>query len=157
MKKVRFVRSGARALLTVLTALATCASLPAASSVSGAQTLQHTGQGTALTRVSINPFAGRYCGSLDYLYYGSLTVTDSGQVSGGFSYSSQGGDSGSIQLSGRITDDGVMRLQVVYTMRDGRSKSRSYHSRATIAVALDANGNLTGFFNGAAFVLSPCQ
>jgi hypothetical protein len=46
-------------------------------------------QRTAAARPSetTNPFAGTYYGFLDSLNYGSMTISDSGRVSGYFSYS----------------------------------------------------------------------
>jgi hypothetical protein len=104
-----------------------------------------------------SPFAGTYCGYLVGQNYGSMSITDSGDVSGYFSYFFPN-YSEFYQLSGRVTAAGVMRLKVVHsiTVRDRRSGTRTERYSVTVNVALDANGNLVAT-SGASFVLSPCQ
>lgn len=103
-----------------------------------------------------NPFAGTYCGYLVGQNYGSMSITDSGDVSGYFSYRFLN-YSESYKLSGRVTASGVMRLKVVHsiTVRDRRSGTRTERYSVTVNVVLDGNGNLVAT-SGASFVLSPC-
>lgn len=110
-------------------------------------------QGVALVRVA-NPFAGTYCGSLGFLYWGSITISDSGRVSGFF-------DAGhhlvaSLELKGRITAEGVMRLRVVDFFSDGGFSATERYS-VMLTVALDESGNLVGTWVTTPFVWSPCQ
>jgi hypothetical protein len=103
-----------------------------------------------------NPFAGRYCGYFVGPNYGSMTISESGDVTGYFSWIFPT-HSESYSLSGRVNADGVMRLKVVasYTVRGRRTPATRRYS-VTVTVALDANGNLVAT-SGASFVLSPCQ
>jgi hypothetical protein len=104
-----------------------------------------------------SPFAGTYCGYLVGSNYGSMTISDSGDVSGYFSYMFPNYFE-SFTLSGRVTLSGVMRLKVVHTIavNDRGRRRRTERYSITVNVALDENGNLVGT-SGASFVLSPCQ
>ena len=104
-----------------------------------------------------NPFAGTYCGYLDSRNYGSLTISDSGGVSGYFSYFFLNFYE-SFKLSGRVTAAGVMRLKVVHTItvRDRGVHTSTERYSVTVTVTLDGSGNLVAT-SGASFVLSPCQ
>ena len=109
--------------------------------------------GVRLMRVA-NLFAGTYCGSLGFLYAGSITISNSGRVSGFF-------DAGhhfeaSLELKGKITSDGVMHLRVVDSYSDGGfSETERYSFELT--VALDESRNLAGTWDGTPFVWAPCQ
>jgi hypothetical protein len=102
-----------------------------------------------------NPFAGTYCGYLVGPNYGSMTISDSGDVTGYFSWFSPT-YSESYRLSGRVNADGVMRLKVVryHTVRGRRTPATERFS-VTVKVALDASGNLVAT-SGASFVLERC-
>jgi len=104
-----------------------------------------------------SPFAGTYCGYLDSRNYGSLSVSESGNVSGYFSYLFVNYFE-SFTLSGRVTSAGVMRLKVVHTIVVNDRGRRTFTERysITVNVALDDNGNLVAT-SAASFVLSPCQ
>jgi hypothetical protein len=103
-----------------------------------------------------SPFAGTYCGYLVGQNYGSLSISESGGVSGYFSFQFPS-FSESYKLSGRVSTTGEMRLKVVHsiTVRDRRSGTRTERYSVTVNVALDENGNLVAT-SGASFVLSPC-
>jgi hypothetical protein len=104
-----------------------------------------------------NPFEGAYCGYLANLNSGSMTITDSGNVSGYFSYILPN-FSESYSLSGGVTADGVMRLKVVHTitLRDRGVRTLRERYSLTLNVTLNESGNLVAT-SGASFVLSPCQ
>jgi hypothetical protein len=104
-----------------------------------------------------SPFAGTYCGLLDSRNYGSMSIPDSGNVSGYFSYLFMNYFE-SFTLSGRVTSAGVMRLKVVHTIVVNDRGRRTFTERysITVNVALDEGGNLVAT-SGASFVLSPCQ
>ncbi|MEX2310413.1 MAG: hypothetical protein WD738_22795 [Pirellulales bacterium] len=104
-----------------------------------------------------NPFAGTYCGYLDSRNYGSMSISDSGSVSGYFSYFFLNFYE-SFKLSGRVTAAGVMRLKVVHTItvRDRGVHTSTERYSVTVTVTLDGSGNLVAT-SGASFVLSPCQ
>jgi hypothetical protein len=104
-----------------------------------------------------NPFAGTYCGYLVGSNYGSMTISDSGDVSGYFSYMFPNYFE-SFTLSGRVTLSGVMRLKVVHTIavNDRGRRRRTERYSVTVNVALDESGNLVAT-SGASFVLPPCQ
>ena len=103
-----------------------------------------------------NPFAGTYCGYLVGSNYGSMTISDSGDVSGYFSYMFPNYFE-SFTLSGRVTLSGVMRLKVVHSVavRDRRTVRRTERYSVTLNVALDESGNLVAT-SGASFVLERC-
>jgi hypothetical protein len=103
-----------------------------------------------------NPFAGTYCGYLVGQNYGSMSISDSGDVTGYFSFFFPT-FSESYRLSGRVNAEGVMRLKVVhsYTVRGRRTPATERYS-VTVTVALDSSGNLVAT-SGASFVLSHCQ
>jgi hypothetical protein len=103
-----------------------------------------------------SPFAGTYCGYLVGQNYGSITISDSGDVAGYFSFLFPT-FSESYRLSGRVNAEGVMRLKVVhsYTVRGRRTPATERYS-VTLTVTLDGNGNLVAT-SGASFVLAPCQ
>ena len=115
-----------------------------------------TGESLTLMRVAmVNSFAGRYCGYLVGQNHGYLSIADSGDVSGYFSYTSPT-FSESFKLSGRVNSDGVMRLNVTYSHSvRGRRGTSSQRYSITVNVALDESGNLAAT-SGASFVLSPC-
>ncbi len=144
-------------ILTLLIALqAITIGQPSAVLGVGPQNRSH--QRVALSRAATtNPFTGTYCGYLDSLNYGSMSISDSGSVSGYFSHH-VGTFSESFKLSGRVTAAGVMRLKVVHTRavsdRGGSSSTKRYS--VTVNVVLDESGSLVGT-SGASFVLSPCQ
>jgi hypothetical protein len=102
-------------------------------------------------------FAGTYCGYLDSRNFGSLSIADSGNVTGDFSYAFPNYFE-SYTVSGRVTAAGVMQLKVVHTItvRDRRVHTWTERYSVTITVALDDSGNLVAT-SGASFVLSPCQ
>jgi hypothetical protein len=105
---------------------------------------------------SSNPFAGRYCGYLVGRNQGSMSISETGDVSGYFSFFFPT-YSESFQFSGRVSADGVMRLKVVhsFTVRGRRGRASERYS-LRITVALDGSGNLTAT-SGAGFVLPRCQ
>jgi hypothetical protein len=129
-------------LATGIVVIAICANIPHAFAAKPAATP--------------SPFAGRYCGYLVGDNYGSMTISDSGDVAGNFSYFSPT-YSESYRLSGRVNADGVMRLKVAHshTVRGRRGGTTNRYS-VTVSVALDDIGNLVAT-SGASFVLSPCQ
>jgi hypothetical protein len=104
-----------------------------------------------------SPFAGTYCGYLVGNNYGSMSISDSGDVSGYFSYMFPNYFE-SFTLSGRVTLSGVMRLKVVHTIavNDRGRRRRTERYSITVNVALDESGNLVAT-SGASFVLSRCQ
>jgi hypothetical protein len=111
----------------------------------------------AQSSASPSPFPGTYCGYWVSPNSGSMTISDSGDVSGYFSFLLPT-FSESYSVSGRVTAAGVMRLKVVHTItvRDrGVRTSRERYS-VTVNVTLDESGNLVAT-SGASFVLSPCQ
>jgi len=144
-------------ILTLLIALqATTIGQPSAAL--GNEPQKGSNQGVALVRVATtNPFAGTYCGYLDGRNYGSMSISDSGNVSGHFSYWLHNYYE-SFTLSGRVKAAGVMRLKVVHsiTVRDRGGGTWTERYSVTVTVALDDSGNLVGT-SGASFVLSPCQ
>ena len=85
-----------------------------------------------------SPFADTYCGYLVGSNYGSMTISDSGDVSGYFSYMFHNYFE-SFTLSGRVTLSGVMRLKVVHTIavNDRGRRSRTERYSITVNVALD--------------------
>ena len=103
-----------------------------------------------------NPFAGNYCGYLESWNSGSMSISDSGDVAGYFSFLIPN-YSESYELSGRVTTGGVMRLKVVHTVtvNDRRRRTRTERYSVTVAVALDESGNLVAI-SDASFVLSRC-
>jgi hypothetical protein len=107
--------------------------------------------------VTPSPFAGTYCGCLDGRNCGSMTISESGNVSGYFSYLFVNYFE-SFTLSGRVTPDGVMRLKVVRAIVVNDRGRRTFTERysVTVNVTLDETGNLVAT-SGASFVLSPCQ
>jgi hypothetical protein len=117
---------------------------------------QQVAAGKSSTTTSV--FAGTYCGYWDSRNYGSMSISDSGGVSGYFSYINPIFFSETFKLSGRVTAAGVMRLKVVHTItvndRGGGTSTERYS--VTVTVTLDENGNLVGT-SGASFVLLPCQ
>lgn len=146
------------AAIGLLCVAAMCATLQAStagqpSAASRIEPQQGSDQGVALMRVA-NPFAGTYCGSLGFSYVGSITISDSGRVSGFF----DGGHDfvASLELKGRITAEGVMRLRVVDSFTDGGFSATERYS-VTLSVALDESGNLVGTWVTTPFVWSPCQ
>jgi hypothetical protein len=129
------------------------------SAVFGNEPQKGSDQGVALVRAAAtNPFAGTYCGYLDSRNYGSMSISDSGGVSGYFSYINPIFFSESFKLSGRVTAAGAMRLKVVHsiTVRDRGVRTWTERYSVTVNVALDPSGNLVAT-SGASFVLSPCQ
>ena len=106
---------------------------------------------------SPNPFAGTYCGYWISPNSGSMTISDSGSVSGFFSFFLPDFNE-SYSLSGRVTATGVMRLKVVHTItvRDRGVRTSTERYSVTVNVELDESGNLIAT-SGASFVLSPCQ
>jgi hypothetical protein len=104
-----------------------------------------------------NPFAGTYCGYLDSRNYGSITISESGNVSGYFSYLFLNYFE-SFTLSGRVTSTGVMHLKVVHSVVVNDRGRRTFTERysITVNVMLDESGSLVAT-SGASFVLSPCQ
>jgi hypothetical protein len=106
--------------------------------------------------VTPNPFAGTYDGYFVGSNYGSMAISDAGDVAGYFSFFFPT-FSESYSLSGRVSADGVMRLKVVHstTVRGRRGTSSERYS-ITVNVALDEDGNLVAT-SGASFVLSPRQ
>jgi hypothetical protein len=145
-------------ILTLLIALqATTIGQPPA--VSGNEPHQRSSQGVVLVRATAtNTFTGTYCGYLDSRNYGSMSISDSGSVSGYFSYINPIFFSESFQLSGRVTAAGVMRLKVVHTItvNDRGRRTRTERYSVTVTVELDESGNLVAT-SGASFVLAPCQ
>ena len=145
-------------ILTLMIALqATTIGQPSA--VSANEPHQRSSQGVALVRTAAtNAFAGTYCGYLDSRNYGSMSIFDSGGVSGYFSYINPIFFSETFKVSGRVTAAGVMRLKVVHTItvndRGGGTSTERYS--VTVTVTLDESGNLVAT-SGASFVLSPCQ
>jgi hypothetical protein len=103
-----------------------------------------------------SPFAGTYCGSLDNRNYGSMSISDSGNISGYFSYRLLYYFE-SYTLSGRVSAAGAMRLKVVRTIVVNDRGRRTFTERysITVNVTLDESGNLVAT-SGASFVLSPC-
>jgi hypothetical protein len=87
-----------------------------------------------------------------------MSISDSGNVSGYFSYINPIFFSESFQLSGRVTAAGAMRLKVVHTItvNDRGRRTRTERYSVTVTVALDGSGNLVAT-SGASFVLAPCQ
>ena len=130
-------------LATAIVVLAICAIVPQAFAV--------------MPSATPSPFAGTYCGYLVGQNYGSMTISDSGDVSGYFSYMFPNYFE-SFTLSGRVTLSGVMRLKVVHTIavNDRGRRRRTERYSITVNVALDESGNLVAT-SGASFVLSPCQ
>jgi hypothetical protein len=106
---------------------------------------------------SPSPFAGTYCGYWISPNSGSMTISDSGSVSGYFSFLLPT-FSESYSLSGQVTSAGVMRLKVVHTItvNDRRRRTQTERYSVTVNVVVDASGNLVAT-SGASFVLSPCQ
>ncbi len=104
-----------------------------------------------------NPFVGKFCGYLDSRNYGSISISDSGNVAGYFSYFFLS-FSESFKVSGNVTAAGVMRLKVVHTItvRDRGVRTSTKRYTVTVNVTLDETGNLVAT-SGATFVLSPCQ
>ena len=111
----------------------------------------------AQSSASPSRFAGTYCGYWISPNSGSMTISNSGDVSGFFSFLLPT-FSESYSVSGRVTAAGVMRLKVIHTttVRDrGVRTSRERYS-VTVNVILDDSGSLVAI-SGASFVLSPCQ
>lgn len=136
-----------------------CASLQAStagqpSALSRIEPQLETDQGVALVRAATNPFAGRYCGSIG-LASGSITISDSGHVSGFFSY--YGGRSGNetYKWQGSITAEGVMCVKVFYTYSEFGGTEKGHYS-LTFTCALDESGNLVGASDVGALVLYSC-
>jgi hypothetical protein len=142
-------------ILTLLIALqATTIGQP--STALGNEPQKRSDQGVVRVATA-NPFTGTYCGYLDSRNYGSMSISDSGNVSGHFSYWIHNYYE-SFKLSGRVSAAGVMRLKVVHsiTVRDRGGGTWTERYSVTVTVALDESGNLVGT-SGASFVLSPCQ
>jgi hypothetical protein len=140
-------------LLTTIKAKAILATFVMTIAICASDQRTAAGQPLATT----NPFAGTYCGYLDSRNYGSLTISDSGGVSGYFSYFFLNFYE-SFKMSGRVTAAGVMRVKVVHTItvRDRGGSTSTERYSVTVTVALDESGNLVAT-SGASFVLSPCQ
>jgi hypothetical protein len=102
-----------------------------------------------------NPFAGTYDGYFVGSNYGSMLISDTGSVSGYFSYTFPT-FSESYALSGQVTAAGKMRLKVVHsvTVRDRRRGTSTERYSITVYVMLDESGNLVAT-SGGSFVLSP--
>jgi hypothetical protein len=144
-------------LLTLLIALQVI-TIGQPSTVFGNEPQKGSDQGIARVRVATtSPFTGTYCGYLNTRNYGSMSISDSGDVSGYFSYLLLYYRE-SFKLSGRVTAAGAMRLKVVHsiTVRDRGVRTWTERYSVTVNVALDPSGNLVAT-SGASFVLSPCQ
>ena len=90
-----------------------------------------------------SPFAGTYCGYWNSHNSGSMTISDSGNVSGYFSFVLPTFNE-SYSLSGQVSGAGVMRLKVVHTItvRDRGVRTSRQRFSVTINVALHESGNL---------------
>jgi hypothetical protein len=104
-----------------------------------------------------NALAGTYCGYWDSRNYGSMSISESGNVSGYFSYLFPNYFE-SFSLSGRVTSTGAMHLKLVHTIVVNDRGRRTFTERysITVNVTRDENANLVAT-SGASFVLSPCQ